>query len=69
MLICIEGVDGSGKTTLAKALADKMNAWYIKMPYYDSDSVTAPIIKDILSDRHGVDIDLRRKLFGSLSIM
>lgn len=64
MFICIEGVDGSGKTTLAKALADKMNALYIKMPYYDSDSVTAPIIKNILSDKHSVDIDLRRKLFG-----
>lgn len=64
MFICIEGVDGSGKTTLAKALADKMKAWYIKMPYYDNDSVTAPVIKDILSGEHGVDIDLRRKLFG-----
>lgn len=64
MFICIEGVDGSGKTTLAKALADKMNARYIKMPYYDNDSVTAPVIKDILSGDHGVSIDLRRKLFG-----
>lgn len=64
MFICIEGVDGSGKTTLAKALADKMNARYIKMPYYDSDSVTAPIIKDILDGKHSIDIDLRRKLFG-----
>lgn len=64
MLICIEGVDGSGKTTLAKALADKINARYVKMPYYDSDSVTAPVIKDILSGEHSIDIDLRRKLFG-----
>lgn len=64
MLICIEGVDGSGKTTLAKALADKMDARYVKMPYYDDDSVTAPIIKDILSGKRDIDIDLRRKLFG-----
>lgn len=64
MFICIEGVDGSGKTTLAKALADKMNARYIKMPYYDNDSVTAPVIKDILSGKRNINVDLRRKLFG-----
>ena len=64
MFICIEGVDGSGKTTLAKALADKMNARYIKMPYYDSDSVTAPVIKDILSGERRISSIVRRKLFG-----
>lgn len=64
MFICIEGVDGSGKTTLAKALADKMNARYIKMPYYDSDSVTAPVIKDILSGERRISSIIRRKLFG-----
>lgn len=64
MFICIEGVDGSGKTTLAKALADKMSARYIKMPYYDSDSVTAPVIKDILSGERRISSIIRRKLFG-----
>jgi len=32
LLIAIEGVDGVGKTTVAKAIAEKLNAVYIKTP-------------------------------------
>lgn len=32
MLITIEGIDGSGKTTLAQALAEKFNFTYFREP-------------------------------------
>jgi len=49
MLISIEGVDCSGKTTLAKLLAEELKAEYIKFPNYESP--TGEIISQYLSGK------------------
>jgi thymidylate kinase len=58
MLIVLEGCDGSGKTTLAKKLAELLNAEIIHCRQYTpndyeffSDIVTTSIHKNIIADR------------------
>jgi dTMP kinase len=49
MLICVEGLDGSGKTTIAKAIAEIMGGDYLHFPVYDSP--TGRVIKKYLSGK------------------
>lgn len=52
MLIEIEGTDGTGKTTLAKKLADALGGIYQKFP--DRRTVTGAILDDALRGRHAI---------------
>ena len=47
MLIAIEGMDGSGKTSVAKAVADELQAVLIEFPCR-TDTVTGPLIDEYL---------------------
>jgi len=49
MIICFEGIDGTGKTTLAKATAENLNFEYIKFPtswFYDQSKVCNSVYAD-----------------------
>lgn len=51
MLIAIEGIDGVGKTTLAKALAEKIGALYLKFP--DRRTQTGVVLDQALRSDNG----------------
>ena len=42
MIVCFEGIDGTGKTSLAQTIAKKINFEYIKFPsdwYYEQSKI------------------------------
>jgi dTMP kinase len=52
MLIAIEGIDGAGKTTLAKLVAVALDAPYLKFP--DRNTATGAVLDEVL--RHKLTI-------------
>ena len=70
MLICFEGIDGSGKSTIAEEVAQRIDANVLTFPRYDSP--TGILIKDYLrgawdSADSGLRVDAART-FQSLNI-
>ncbi|MEM1688689.1 MAG: hypothetical protein QXV16_01570 [Candidatus Anstonellales archaeon] len=51
MRIALEGIDGAGKTTIARILANRLNIKYLKFPRYDF----IPIIKKHISGEIRLD--------------
>ncbi len=55
MIVCLEGVDGSGKGTQAALLAERMNARVIKLP--NADTVTGRMIYAHLEGRWHTEVE------------
>lgn len=60
MIVCVEGADGCGKTTLALALAEALRCDCIQFPY--DLSITGPLIRGYLRKEWGLlgEIDADR---------
>ena len=64
-LICLEGIDGTGKTTLGKRLATKLDGVYKFLP---SDNKIGTLFREYLHDSPIEDPVIREKFMGSLII-
>lgn len=72
MLVSFEGLDGSGKSTIANIINDRINyvnkeykSFLFSFPNYES--LTGNLIKELLQGKYGKDID--PKIFANLMII
>lgn len=50
MIIIVEGVDGVGKTTIAKELSEQLRLFYIKESYIDNEYAKKTRVVDVLEN-------------------